>query len=209
MILGPVHFSFQWEKPMEYTGPQLRPHFVLEQTQKYGHGLFLFMGPCQVATESLVDWEDRLANDFIRARSMIHVVGEFFIDDLYQGVLIQRLFMQWVQSCLQLSLEKLAHKSIMAGRVTREGDDLYFHSESGVQHKLSVSIATKSAVSVLIHWGINLDATGAPGHVNALGLTEMGLSVEQARSVVEAAVVGFVEELSSIDRAQCKVMPRV
>ena len=46
----------------------------------------------------------------------------------------------------------------MSGKLpTRKGDDLFLG-----EGKLSVSIATASPVSTLIHLGVNEDASGAP-----------------------------------------------
>src|SRR6188472_3959842 len=76
-----------------YTGVELRPHFLLTELGLKGSALGAFIGPCQVKTEHLVDWEDRLAADRIEARSMVHFIGEFFGASLREGVILQRLLM--------------------------------------------------------------------------------------------------------------------
>ena len=68
--------------------------------------------------------------------------------------------------------------------------------------KLSVSIATKSTTSILIHTGLNIDSEGAP--VKASGLTsELGITdiKEFAIEVMEA----YAEELKDIELASTKV----
>ena len=60
-----------------YTGVELRPHFLLTELGLKGPALGAFVGPCQVQTEHLVDWEDRLAQDRIEAKWMVHFIGEF------------------------------------------------------------------------------------------------------------------------------------
>ena len=176
---------------LAYTGVELRPHFLLEKLGVEGSALVAFAGPCRVATEHLVDWEDRLNHDRIEAREMVHFIGEFFGISLREGVALQRLLMA-------IAGERLG-ELIPGEPVKRVGDDLFVKGR-----KLSVSIATVSPVSVLIHAGVNIDPTGAP--VPAIGLQELGVdSVAWTRSVLES----FGEELSSLHRACSKVRPVV
>ena len=81
--------------------------------------------------------------------------------------------------------------------VVRNGDDLMIDGR-----KLSVSIATKSATSILIHTGLNILSEGAP--VAASGLTsELGITdIEDfAREVMKR----YSEELDDIMIATTKV----
>jgi hypothetical protein len=173
-----------------YTGLELRPHWGLEKTGIYGPLIVAFRGPCEVPTGHLVDWEDRLANDFIRAKSMLHFIGEFFGTDLEAGVLYQRLFMA--------AAERLLIDSGL--RAVRRGDDLFID-----ERKLSVSIATVSAVSVLLHWGINIDSTGAP--VKACGLGEFGWNDTRVLDFAKQLLRYYSEEVQSVQIARCKVKP--
>src|SRR3954454_12941338 len=81
------------KEPRTYTGVELRPHFLLTELGLRGSGLGVFIGPCHVKTDHLVDWEDRIAQDRIEAKSMVHFIGEFFGSNLREGVLRQRLLM--------------------------------------------------------------------------------------------------------------------
>lgn len=184
--------------PLKYTGPELRPHFILQKTRLEGSSLIAFVGECDVKTEHLVDWEDKLQNDFIRARKMLHFLGEFFGITLAEGVWIQRLL---VARC-HVQLRELGHE------VERDGDDLFWTSGPGAERrKLSVSIVTASPVSVLLHLGINLDAEGAP--VQAAGLYDLGFSDAQVQSWAELMMSQFAEEYRSVLRACVKVRPVV
>lgn len=179
-----ILFSHQ-ERP--YTGVELRPHFLLTELGLKGSGLAAFMGPCQVRTEHLVDWEDRLAQDRIEARKMIHFMGEFFGVTLREGVLRQRLLIASIAESLP--------------GVRREGNDLFKGDR-----KLSVSIVTASPVSLLLHLGINIDPTGAP--VPAIGLLELGLSSEDISEKWAPAILQrFATEWESVDWACAKVRP--
>ncbi len=178
-----------------YLGPELRPHFLLSELGLRGSALAAFRGPCRVQTEHLVDWEDRLENDRIEAREMVHFLGEFFGEGLSQGVLRQRLFMAQVGEVLNAELLRAGRTE----RVLRSGDDLFVGDR-----KMSVSIVTASPVSLLLHAGINIDPAGAP--VAAIGTAELGLDPE---AWVPKVLERFSEEWSSIDWACAKVRPVV
>lgn len=191
-----THFS---KKERPYHGPELRPHFLLQEFGLKGPALGAFIGPCEVKTEHLVDWEDRLANDHIRARKMVHFLGEFFGATLTEGVLRQRLFISQLQ---QILIRQLGHRHDVS--IVREGDDLMVHGVGDTVRKLSVSIVTASPVSQLLHVGINIDPEGAP--VPAIGLQELGL---HPAPFIEAALAQFQKEYESVAWATAKVRPVV
>jgi len=199
MSLQKLNTFFDSEKTLPYTGEELRPHFLLSQFQQKGSSLVAFRGPCFVKTEHLVDWEDRLNQDRIEAKEMVHFIGEFFQTSLYEGVLLQRLLMAILCDVLTEELRPLK----IEGNLCREGDDLFW-SDAKSQKKLSVSIVTQSPVSSLLHIGINLNSQGAP--VLAVGLNELGLTdlkwVKQFLKRVE-------DEISGTHWACVKVRPVV
>lgn len=177
-------------KDREYTGVELRPHFLLQELELKGSGIGIFTGRCFVKTEHLVDWEDRLAEDRIEAKRMIHFIGEFFGMSLNEGVLTQRFLMGLIGEILNHDFGK---------KVTRKGDDLYSQ-----QRKLSVSIVTASPVSILLHTGINVDPDGAP--VPAIGLRELAVEPE---ALITRVKERFLEEWSDMKWACTKVRPVV
>jgi hypothetical protein len=186
---------------MAYTGPELRPHFLLEKFKLQGSAVAAFVGPCEVKTEHLVDWEDRLANDFIRSKLMVHFLGEFFGISLSEGVLYQRLFMA-------IAGQEIARQT---GKIVRrDGDDLFWN-DGKTERKLSVSIVTASPVSRLLHAGINLDATGAP--VAAAGLFDLGVGAAHdlvpVKDLVSRILTTFSAEVEGIEWACAKVRPVV
>jgi hypothetical protein len=82
--------------------------------------------------------------------------------------------------------------------LVRRGDDLF----SGDGRKASVSIAAPTPVSVKIHFGLNLDPTGAP--VPAVGLNELGIgAADFGRRVLDL----YREEMAGIFYACRKVVP--
>lgn len=182
-------------EPLTYTGAELRPHFLLEQFGIQGTGLAVFQGPCEVPTGHLVDWEDRLNSDFIRARKMVHVLGEFFGMSLPTAVFFQRLAMAVMSDVLRES----GLKEVVD--IRRSGDDLFIG-----ERKLSVSIVTSSAVSQLLHIGINLESEGAP--VSAVGLSDLGWSDAEIRErFLEPWAKRIAEEWRSASWACTKVKP--
>jgi hypothetical protein len=183
--------SGKTEERIPYHGPELRPHFILSRFRIEGSALVAFRGPCDVKTEHLVDWEDRLQNDSIRAADMVHFLGEFFGITLKEGIWIQRLLVSEV-------LALLLGRGI---RALRSGDDLFVSGK-----KLTVSIVTASPVSVLLHLGINVDPAGAP--VDAVGLSEL-LLPEEIPGWVDEILGRFQNEFQSVERAAVKVRPVV
>lgn len=181
------------DKTRPYTGPELRPHFLLTELGVRGSGLAAFVGPCKVATEHLVDWEDRLAQDRIEAKSMIHFLGEFFGFGLREGVLLQRMLMSTMAEILN---EQRPGKEL----ILRRGDDLFCADK-----KITVSIVTLSPVSLLLHAGVNIDPTGAP--VAAIGLPELG--VKDPSAWAKDVLARFADELESLEWACSKVRPVV
>ena len=182
------------ENPRTYTGPELRPHFLLTELGLRGSALGAFIGPCRVETEHLVDWEDRIAQDRIEAASMVHFIGEFFGATLKEGVVRQRLFMAALQQLIQ---EQLPASQRAKSDISRSGDDLFWDGR-----KISVSIVTASPVSQLLHVGINIDPAGAP--VPAVGLAELGV---EPRGFAAEALRRFAEEWDGIEWACAKVRP--
>ncbi len=149
------------EAGMDYSGRELAPHWILRTFRMQGNALVAGIGSCEVRNEHLVDEQDKLEGEFIRARSMVHFLGEFFGLSLFEGVLIQRLFVATIS-------EKLA---LNGRKVRRQGNDLFIDNR-----KLSVSIVTATPQSVLLHLGVNVDPEGAP--VAAIGLKELEVSAQ-------------------------------
>lgn len=168
-----------------YTGPQLRSLYLYEKGLK-GDGMISWIGPCDVKTNDLVDAEDRVQNDFIKSKEMVHFLAEFFHKDVFFGICIQRLLAEIVIDVL----EKMTKE-----KFERKGDDIYSSGK-----KLNVSIATVSPVSTLIHFGVNVDSEGAP--VPAIGL--MDLSVD-AKIFAERVLELLKKEIDEIFEASVKV----
>ena len=179
--------QWQWlPEQILYTGRELHSHWIAETAGLDGDAIIGFVGPCNVPVEHLVDLEDARRGVGISAAQMLHFVAEHFDTDLATAVLRQRLLV-----CLTAEILSAASVS----QLHRDGDDLFVG-----ERKLSVSIATTSPVSALIHLGLNIDPAGAP--VPAVGLTELGVPAPALAQQVMAAYAG---ELRSCQAACAKV----
>ena len=172
---------------IKYIGSQLVPRWIYKNFKIQGDAIVAFIGECEVKLTEMVDIEDVINNEPIYSKSMLSFITEQFGIGLVEGVLRQRLLITIIK-------ELLEKRGIF---VVRNGDDLIIDGR-----KLSVSIATKSMTSVLIHTGLNILSEGAP--VVASGIkSELGISdIEDfAKEVMER----YSEELDDIVLATTKV----
>ncbi len=186
-----MRILFFADNQITYDGRQLAPHWIYRQFDITGDAAVSFIGPCRVELGEMVDIEDVKAEAPIYSPLMVHVIAEFFSGDLQLTVYRQRMLIVAAKELL----EKLTERA-----VTRRGDDLYLPRTDGSPGKLSVSIATASPTSTLIHTGFNIQTEGTP--VPTVGLEELGVDPATfARSLLEH----YRAEAESIWRARCKV----
>jgi uncharacterized protein len=121
---------------------------------------------------------------------MVHFIIEHFGMGLDEAVSRQRLFASIVRDLLQSQSGK---------SLAREGDDLYL---SKTRAKLSISIATASPVSSLIHFAFNVSNDGTP--VKTAALKDLGLE-KKWESLAKAICQAYQAEHASILEASCKV----
>lgn len=175
-----------------YDGLQLSPHFAYKNFQIAGDSIVSFCGAVKVNLSEMVDIEDVINNEPIASDRMMSFIVELFDYDLRGTIAVQRLLMSMIAEVLNEKLGRCA--------VTRDGDDLFFQ-----RRKLSVSIATASPTSTLIHSAINLVKTGAPIEISAVAEMNLDLSEsELAKLVMER----FCSEAEGIEFARVKVSGR-
>ena len=175
------------EKEIKYIGNQLSPHWIYKNFKLQGDAIVAFCGECQVDLSEMVDIEDVINNEPIYSKYMLSFISEQFGISLSEGVFRQRLLMCIIK-------ELLEERGIF---VVRRGDDLMI-----ANRKLSVSIATKSVTSVLIHTGLNILSEGAP--VKASGLTSE-LGITDIKGFAEEVMKRYSDELDDINLACTKV----
>jgi hypothetical protein len=183
MITG---FGWRWlEEGIPYTGGELSSRWVSAHAGQAGDTAALFVGRCDVATEDLVDNDDREAGATIVAARMLHVIIMHPGCDLRAAVLRQRLL-----ACILC--ESLGRRGIVP---ERQGDDIFVE-----QRKLTVSIAAPSGEACLIHLGVNVDPSGAP--LDAIGLDELNIG---ARDLGDELMTRYAQELATAAYAETKV----
>lgn len=180
------------EEEIKYTGNELAPHWIYKKFNLQGDAVVSFCGECEVNLSEMVDIEDVINNEPIYSKFMLSFIIEHFNIGLVEGIARQRLLICIIKEALE-SLHSLPFN------VHRNGDDLFVNDK-----KLSVSIATKTLTSVLIHVGINIDPTGAP--VQAIGLNSLGIS--DTKGLSEKIMVKYSHEIDDIILASTKVIGR-
>ena len=175
------------EEEIKYIGSQLAPHWIYRNFNIQGDAIVAFRGECRVDLSEMVDVEDVINNEPIYSKYMLSFITEQFGVSLSEGVFRQRLLMCIIK-------ELLEEKGVF---VVRNGDDLMIDGK-----KLSVSIATKSITSVLIHTGLNILSEGAP--VEASGL-ESELGIKDTKAFALEVMQRYAEELEDIKFAETKV----
>ncbi len=175
---------------MDYNGSQLHHAFAYEQVRELGATICYFRGAAEVK-EHLVDLEDVLADDFIKSEEMWHFIIEIPEATITEMVVWQRLFISMCIENLRIACKDLD--------IIRKGDDIMVGDS-----KLSVSIATLSRFSGLIHVGINIKVgDGCP--VKAIGLNDF---TKDKYSAIfgRGMAFAFAEEYDDIKNATFKVI---
>lgn len=186
-----MHTYFVADRRLAYEGVQLAPHWIYRSFDLLGDAIVGFVGPCQVEMEEMVDLEDVKAEASIYSPLMLHCIAEFFDTDLELAICRQRLLMVTAKELLEELTDHPIH---------RQGDDLYFTDLTRRTRKLSVSIATASVTSTLIHSGFNIETEGTP--VPTVGLNELNVPVNLFG---EELLKRFAAELDGIRVARYKV----
>lgn len=185
-----MHAKFVSDRQITYDGHQLAPHWIYRNFDLLGDATIAFVGPCHLALSEMVDLEDVKAQAPIYSPLMLHLIAEFFQTDLELAVYRQRLLIVIAKELLQ---------EFTSETIQRQGDDLYL-TLMGKRGKLSVSIATASPTSTLIHTGFNIETAGTP--VPTVGLAQLGIEVS---SFATELLRRYDAEVQDIWLARCKV----
>lgn len=172
-----------------YDGSQLHSLFAYLGHGIQGDSVVSWIGPCAVSLTHMVDGEDLLAGASIAGDKMVHFIIEKFHTPLFGAVALQRLFASICLDYLRLSNQSLSI------RLRREGDDLYL--DDG---KLSISIATASPVSSLIHFAVNCINDGTPVKTASL----QDLSINPKKFSIDTMNL-LIREIQGIEEATVKV----
>lgn len=173
----------------KYDGSQLRPLFSYEHFGLKGDAMLSWVAPTDVTLSHMVDFEDKIDEAKICGDRMLHFMIEFFPANLSFGVMAQRLLASIIKDMIQAK--------VPTAKLTRKGDDIYLG-----QGKLSISIASVSAVSTLVHFAVNITNKGTP--VKTASLEDLKIKPETfAKDVLKA----FACEFEDVIWATQKVKP--
>ena len=178
-----------------YDGSQLRSLYAYLSYGLQGDSTVAWIGPCSVTPDHMVDGEDLLAGATIAGSQMLHFIIEKFATPLFSAVVLQRLF---ASICLEVLHAESAAR-VRASAFHRDGDDIYLKVGQDIG-KMSISIATVSPVSALIHFAINCSNQGTP--VQTAALEDLQIDPKQFATEV---LKKFEAEVHSIEEATVKV----
>lgn len=178
------------EQSLKYDGTQLKHLWAYLNFGILGDSIVAFQGPCDVSFDHMVDGEDLNAKAEIRGSNMVHFIIEKFDVSLFAMVAVQRL-------ATAIAKDVLQELSPKARDLRREGDDLFLADK-----KLSISIATLSTMSAMMHFALNISNNGTP--VPTLSLEDLGVPPEAfAKRLMER----LSQEIQGITDATRKVRP--
>lgn len=176
------------KEKLNYDGTQLRSLFAYLDHKVQGDSCVSFIGACDISFEHMVDGEDLLERAEIRGSEMLHFIFEIFDRELVSGVFLQRLFASLIS-------DEIYKTSKI--KLDRDGDDLYHEGK-----KLSISIATKSPVSVMVHFAMNISNQGTP--VPTCSLQDFKINPQ---NFAQNLLTLISKEYDSILTARVKVRP--
>ncbi|MCD5406644.1 MAG: DUF366 family protein [Desulfotomaculum sp.] len=172
-----------------YDGSQLNSLWALRNFGLQGDSIISFRGSCDIQPVNMVDLVDVRAKDSIFSTDMLHFIIEHFDLDLEKTITRQRLLICIIKEVLEEQT---------GCRLKRQGDDLYRD-----KLKLSISIATLSPVSAMIHTGINISVKNTP--VPTVSISELGWSKQCYLELAVEIANRYGAEIESIRMARCKV----
>ena len=177
------------DEKIKYDGTQLRSLWAFNSFGIQGDSIVCFRGSCDIKFNNMVDMLDVQKGDSIFSEDMLHFIIEHFDMDLEKTIIRQRLFISIIKDIIEIYTNY---------HFTRDGDDLYRDDA-----KLSVSIATLTPVSSIIHTGINISSKNTP--VKTIGLYDVGCEDSCILNLANKISDCYVMEIQSIKMARCKV----
>lgn len=177
------------EETITYDGTQLSSLWAFRNYGIQGDSIVSFRGPCRVELSEMVDQEDVRKKAPIYSTDMLHFLIEHFDLDLEKTIVRQRLLIAIIKDII--------HKNTGVN-LCRKGDDLFLE-----ERKLSVSIATLTPVSTMIHTGLNVSSKDTP--VPAVGLADLGLRETEVPLLGVSICSEYAGEFGEIRMARCKV----
>lgn len=173
------------DAPIDYDGSQIGSLWAYTRFGIQDDSIVCFRGSCNISLKHMIDLEDKIHNEKIESPDMLHFIVEHFDEpSLRNAYARQRLL-----ACI--AAEALKDMGFI---VTRKGDDLFYKGG-----KLSISIASTSAVSCKIHFGINVECE------DYMSLDKMG--VKDPDGVLRQVGERYAGEIEDMERDMRKSRP--
>ncbi len=179
------------EKEFPYDGSQLHSLFGYLGHGVQGNSIISWIGACSIPAAHMIDGEDLLAGETIAGGKMVHFIIERFETQLFGAVALQRLMASIVMDVLR----EHAGSDKVSAHLRRSGDDVYLKDG-----KLSISIATLTPMSALIHFAVNATNDGTP--VKTAALSDLDFD---AKSFAKLVMERVAREVAEIETATVKV----
>ena len=174
-----------------YDGSQLRSLFGYLDHGVQGNSIVSWIGLCNIPNDHMIDGEDLLAGETIAGDRMVHFIIERFETQLFGAVALQRLMASIV---MDICREHVGDNDV-AAQFHRDGDDIFFGPG-----KLSISIATLTPVSAVIHFAVNITNDGTP--VQTAALEDIAFPAE---AFAQKVLKRVCDEVAGIEGATTKV----
>jgi hypothetical protein len=173
------------DERIDYDGSQIGSLWAYTKFEVQDDSIVCFRGSCNIPLKHMIDVEDKIHNEKIESPDMLHFIVEHFdMPSLKVAYARQRLL-----ACIAAETFK-----DMGSIVSRKGDDLFYNDG-----KLSISIASTSAISCKIHFGINVRCE------EYMSLEKMGIS--DADGVLRQIGERYAAEYEDMERDIRKSRP--
>lgn len=170
---------------IDYDGSQIGSLWAYTRFGVQDDSIVCFRGACDIPFKHMVDLEDKIHGERIESPDMLHFIVEHFdAPSLKIAYARQRLL-----ACI--AEEALKDAGYI---VSRRGDDLFYNGG-----KLSISIASASAVSCKIHFGMNVECE------EYMSLEKMGL--KDAEGLLRQVGERYAMEIEDMERDMRKSRP--
>lgn len=185
--------------PLKYDGSQLSSLFAYREFGFRGDSIVFFEGSCAVK-EHMVDIEDIVLQEFISSDKMLHCIVEVFKSppSLIEARMFQLLVVENATKIIKSMAKQEYSKLIYCN-----GDDIFIGGER--PQKMSISIATVSGVSQMIHFALNITDTGIPPEVTAGCLNGVGITDVESFAKVLGDKMSYVysnDILQALDKVR-------
>ncbi|MBN2488905.1 MAG: DUF366 family protein [Methanosarcinaceae archaeon] len=176
-----------FDEKTDYDGSQISSLWGYNIKGVQDDSIIVFRGKCDVKLDHMIDLEDKKENEAIYSEDMLHFMIEHFDSTDMKLIYTRQRFFTAIVS------EILAGRGITA---RRDGDDLFVNNK-----KLTISIASTSAVSQKIHFGINVvhDVYG--------NLKECGIEGDDLAVLMNEIGSRYVQEFEDIEKDLRKSRP--